>query len=40
MLEGLKAPDEARVHETIRGNVRDLCADYPAPAAAMEAADV
>jgi glycine hydroxymethyltransferase len=40
MLQALKAPDDAGVHETIRGQVRDLCADFPAPAAAMEAADV
>jgi glycine hydroxymethyltransferase len=40
MLEALKAADDASVHESIRAQVRDLCADFPAPAAAMEAADV
>ncbi len=40
ILEALKAADDASVHETIRGQVRELCADFPAPAAAMEAADV
>jgi glycine hydroxymethyltransferase len=40
MLEGLKAAEDASVHESIRSQVRDLCADFPAPAAAMEAADV
>jgi glycine hydroxymethyltransferase len=40
MLQALQAADDARVHETIRGQVRELCLDYPAPAAAMEAADV
>jgi glycine hydroxymethyltransferase len=40
ILESLKASDDASVHETIRGQVRELCADFPAPAAAMESADV
>jgi glycine hydroxymethyltransferase len=40
MLEALKAGDDASVHESIRAQVRDLCADFPAPAAAMESADV
>jgi glycine hydroxymethyltransferase len=40
MLEALKCADDASVHESIRGQVRELCADFPAPAAAMESADV
>jgi glycine hydroxymethyltransferase len=40
MLEALKSADDAAVHANIREQVRDLCLDYPAPAAAMEAADV
>ncbi len=40
MLEALRAADDARVHDSIRGQIRELCLDYPAPAAAMEAADV
>jgi glycine hydroxymethyltransferase len=40
MLEGLKSADDAGVHESIRSQVRELCADFPAPAAAMESADV
>jgi glycine hydroxymethyltransferase len=39
-LEALKAADDASVHEAIRNQVRELCLDFPAPAAAMEAADV
>ncbi|HMO83649.1 MAG TPA: serine hydroxymethyltransferase, partial [Lacipirellulaceae bacterium] len=40
MLEALRSADDAAVHAGIRQQVRDLCADHPAPAAAMEAADV
>ncbi len=40
MLEALQSADDAAVHEQIRGQVRELCQDFPAPAAAMEAADV
>ncbi len=40
MLEALQAADDAAVHERLRGQVRELCHDFPAPAAAMEAADV
>jgi glycine hydroxymethyltransferase len=40
ILESLKASDDAGVHESIRNQVRELCADFPAPAAAMESADV
>jgi glycine hydroxymethyltransferase len=40
MLEALKSADDAAVHQSIREQVRDLCLDFPAPAAAMEAADV
>jgi glycine hydroxymethyltransferase len=36
MLEALKSADNAAVHENIRGQVRELCRDFPAPAAAME----
>jgi glycine hydroxymethyltransferase len=40
MLEALKSADDAGVHESIRGQIRELFADFPAPAAAMESADV
>jgi glycine hydroxymethyltransferase len=40
MLEALRSPDDAAVHQDIRDQIRDLCLDFPAPAAAMEAADV
>jgi glycine hydroxymethyltransferase len=40
ILESLKASDDPSVHESIRNQVRELCTDFPAPAAAMESADV
>ena len=40
ILEALRAADDASVHESIRSQIRELCADFPAPAAAMESADV
>jgi glycine hydroxymethyltransferase len=40
MLEALKSPDDAAVQQNIRGQIRELSVDFPAPAAAMEAADV
>ena len=36
MLEALQAADDAAVHARIRQQIRELCADFPAPAAAME----
>ncbi|RIK85862.1 MAG: serine hydroxymethyltransferase [Planctomycetota bacterium] len=36
MLQALKAPDDAAVHARLREQVRELCADFPAPTAAME----
>jgi glycine hydroxymethyltransferase len=33
MIEALKAPDVRRIHESIREQVRQLCAQYPVPAA-------
>jgi glycine hydroxymethyltransferase len=40
MLDALRAAGDAPVHQRIREQVRELCADFPAPAAAMEAAEV
>jgi glycine hydroxymethyltransferase len=36
MLEALRAADDGRVHERIREQVRELCVDFPVPAAALE----
>jgi glycine hydroxymethyltransferase len=36
MLEALRAADDARVHERIRAQVRELCVGFPVPAAALE----
>jgi len=36
MLEALRAPQDDAVHERIRGEVRDLCEDYPVPAAPLD----
>jgi glycine hydroxymethyltransferase len=35
MLEALRSPDDEVVHTRIRGQIRELCADYPVPAAQM-----
>lgn len=37
MLEALRSADDEGVHERIRGQVRELCVDFPVPAAASEA---
>jgi glycine hydroxymethyltransferase len=37
ILEALKAPEDAKVHERIRAEVRQLCQQFPVPAAALEA---
>jgi glycine hydroxymethyltransferase len=39
MLEALKAPDDARLHERIRGEVFDLCQQFPVPAARLAEVD-
>jgi glycine hydroxymethyltransferase len=39
MLEALRAPEDATVHERIRGEVRDLCTQFPVPAAALTEAE-
>ena len=36
MLEALRSSEDQALHQRIRGQVRDLCADFPVPAAAME----
>jgi glycine hydroxymethyltransferase len=40
MLAALKGADDAAVLSRIRTQVRELCSDFPAPAAAMETADI
>jgi glycine hydroxymethyltransferase len=40
MFEALRAADDGKVHARIREQVRELCVDFPAPAAAMETANV
>jgi len=37
MLEALRAPDDTASHQRIRGEVRELCAQFPVPAAAQAA---
>ncbi|MGE3637997.1 MAG: serine hydroxymethyltransferase [Pirellulales bacterium] len=37
ILAALKAPEDAKVHERIRTEVRQLCQQFPVPAAALEA---
>jgi glycine hydroxymethyltransferase len=39
MLEALRAPEDAAVHERVRGEVRDLCTHFPVPAAALTEAE-
>ncbi len=36
MLEALRAPQDAAVHERIRGEVQDLCTHFPVPAAPLD----
>ena len=38
MLESLRAPDNESVHESLRAQVREMCQEFPVPAAALEAA--
>jgi glycine hydroxymethyltransferase len=38
MLQALGSPDDATLHERIRGEVRDLCEHFPVPAAALKSA--
>jgi glycine hydroxymethyltransferase len=40
MLAALKGADDAAVLSRIRTQVRELCSDFPAPAAAMEMTDI
>jgi len=35
MLESLRAPEDTKIHERIRGEVRQLCEQFPVPAAAL-----
>lgn len=37
MLEALRSADDEALHERVRGQVRELCVDFPVPAAAREA---
>jgi glycine hydroxymethyltransferase len=36
MLQALRSPDDATLHERIRGEVRELCTHFPVPAAALQ----
>ena len=36
ILEALRGPDDAALHERIRGEVRELCKEFPAPAPTLE----
>jgi glycine hydroxymethyltransferase len=36
MLEALRAPDDQKTHNRIRGEVRTLCRQFPVPAAAVD----
>ncbi|MEQ8788508.1 MAG: serine hydroxymethyltransferase [Pirellulaceae bacterium] len=38
MLDALKAPDDESVHRQIRGQVSELCGQFPVPAASLEQA--
>ena len=38
MLRALRSPDDATLHERIRGEVRELCTHFPVPAAALKSA--
>ncbi len=35
ILESLKSPEDAKVHERIRNQVRELCQQFPVPAAVL-----
>jgi glycine hydroxymethyltransferase len=35
ILEALKSPEDAVVHERVRGQIRELCKQFPVPAAAL-----
>jgi glycine hydroxymethyltransferase len=37
ILEALKAPEDAATHGRIRSQIRQLCKQFPVPAAALEA---
>jgi glycine hydroxymethyltransferase len=37
MLEALRSADDEAVHQRIRGQIREMCIDFPVPAAAIEA---
>jgi glycine hydroxymethyltransferase len=37
MLQALRAPADTALHAQIRGEVRDLCAQFPVPAASLRA---
>ena len=39
MLLALKAPDDASLHTRIRGEVFDLCEQFPVPAARLSDVD-
>jgi glycine hydroxymethyltransferase len=36
ILESLRAPDDESLHTRIRGQVRELCQQFPVPAAAIK----
>jgi glycine hydroxymethyltransferase len=36
MLQALKDPENARLHETIRQEVRAMCGEFPVPAAVLD----
>lgn len=37
MLEALRAASDEALHERVRGQIREMCVDFPVPAAALEA---
>ncbi len=39
MLSALKAPDDAALHTRIRGEIFDLCQQFPVPAARLAEVD-
>lgn len=40
MLQALRAPEDSKLHEQIRERVKELCAQFPVPAAAFDAVPV
>jgi glycine hydroxymethyltransferase len=36
ILKALKSPEDAKVHQGIRGQIRELCKQFPVPAAALD----